>query len=79
MATYPVTSPLTRQGRWIYGFLLGVLTVLTRGLSGFVEGVMFAILIMNAAAPLIDNIVTNIKFGGIIAGKTAKEKNKYGK
>lgn len=62
MATDPVTSPLTSPGRWIYGILLGILTVLIRGLSGFAEGVMFAILLMNALAPLIDNLVINTKF-----------------
>jgi RnfABCDGE-type electron transport complex D subunit len=66
MATDPVTSPLTFEGKWIYGILLGILTVLIRGYSGFVEGVMFAILLMNAATPLIDNIVTNIKCKAII-------------
>ncbi len=65
MATDPVTSPFTFEGRWIHGFLLGVLTVLIRGLSGFVEGVMFAILIMNALTPLIDTLVVNIKFRNI--------------
>jgi Na+-transporting NADH:ubiquinone oxidoreductase subunit B/electron transport complex protein RnfD len=62
MATDPVTSPLTFGGKWIYGILLGLFTVLIRGLSGFVEGVMFAILLMNAIAPLIDTIVLNFKF-----------------
>jgi RnfABCDGE-type electron transport complex D subunit len=62
MATDPVTAPLTSEGRWVYGILLGILTVLIRGLSGFAEGVMFAILLMNAMAPLIDTIVINFKF-----------------
>lgn len=62
MATDPVTSPFTFEGRWIYGILLGILTVLIRGLSGFVEGVMFAILFMNALTPLIDTVVVNFKF-----------------
>lgn len=62
MATDPITAPLTLGGKWIYGFLLGVLTVLIRGLTGFVEGVMFAILLMNATAPFIDSMVINFKF-----------------
>jgi RnfABCDGE-type electron transport complex D subunit len=62
MATDPVTSPLTFEGKWIYGILLGVFTVLIRGLSGFVEGVMFAILLMNALSPLIDTVVLNLRF-----------------
>lgn len=69
MATDPVTAPLTFEGRWIYGLFLGILTVLIRGLSGFVEGVMFAILLMNAAAPLIDKLVINTKFRKINSAK----------
>ncbi len=65
MATDPVTAPLTFKGKWVYGILLGALTVLIRGLTGFVEGVMFAILLMNAVAPLIDTAVINIKFKDI--------------
>jgi RnfABCDGE-type electron transport complex D subunit len=62
MATDPVTAPLTLEGKWVYGLCLGLLTILIRALSGFAEAVMFAILLMNALAPLIDNIVVNIKF-----------------
>jgi len=62
MATDPVTSPFTKTGRWVYGILLGVITVSIRSLSGFVEGVMFSILLMNAFAPLIDTIVVNLRF-----------------
>lgn len=57
MATDPVTCTMTQGGKWIYGFLLGILTVLIRGLSGYVEGVMFAIVLMNIFAPLIDNAI----------------------
>ncbi len=62
MATDPVTSPFTKPGRWIAGFLLGFLTVLIRGLSGYVEGVMFSILLVNAFAPLIDTTVLKIRY-----------------
>lgn len=65
MATDPVTAPLTLKGRLIYGILMGVLTVLIRGVSGFVEGVMFAILLCNALAPLIDSLVINAKYKSI--------------
>jgi len=65
MATDPVTSPLTFEGKWICGILLGLLTVLIRALTGFVEGVMFAILLINAISPLIDTLVVNIKFKNI--------------
>ena len=57
MANDPVTSPYTMTGRWIYGALIGLLTVLIRAFSGLPEGVMFAILLMNAVAPLIDMLV----------------------
>jgi len=62
MATDPVTSPFTKSGRWVAGILLGILTVLIRGLSGYVEGVMFSILLVNAFTPLIDTIVLKIRY-----------------
>lgn len=62
MATDPVTTPFTKPGRWIAGVLLGVLTVLIRGLSGYVEGVMFSILLVNAFTPLIDTIVLKVRY-----------------
>src|SRR3989338_61738 len=63
MATDPVTSPFTKPGRWIAGVLLGILTVLIRGLSGYVEGVMFSILLVNVFTPLIDTIVLKLRYG----------------
>lgn len=57
MATDPVTSPNTRAGKIISGVACGLLTVLIRSFSGYVEGVMFSIVILNAFAPLIDHIV----------------------
>ena len=62
MATDPVTTPFTKAGRWIAGIMLGVLTVLIRGLSGYVEGVMFAILLVNAFTPLIDTLVLKVRY-----------------
>jgi RnfABCDGE-type electron transport complex D subunit len=62
MATDPVTSPFTKPGRWIAGILLGILTVLIRGLSGYVEGVMFSILLVNAFTPLIDTLVLKVRY-----------------
>ena len=53
-ATDPVTSPMTVRGRWIFGIMLGVLTALGRGLTGYAEWVTFAILIGNMFTPLID-------------------------
>jgi electron transport complex protein RnfD len=54
MATDPVSSPLSSKGLWIYGIGIGVLVVLIRNWGGLPEGVMYAILLMNAATPLIN-------------------------
>ena len=54
MATDMVTSPITRAGCWIYGSLIGVLVVVIRVWGGMPEGVMYAILLGNAAAPHLD-------------------------
>jgi RnfABCDGE-type electron transport complex D subunit len=62
MATDPITSPLTRGGKYIFGAGLGILTVLIRSLSGYVEGVMFSIVLMNALVPLIDQMVLSFKY-----------------
>lgn len=62
MATDPVTCPFTRAGKWAGGVILGLLTVLIRTFSGYVEGVMFSILLMNAFSPLIDHIVLSIRY-----------------
>lgn len=64
MATDPVTAAQTDRGKYIYGFLIGVLCVLTRVLNpGYPEGMMLAILFMNAMVPLIDYYVVqgNVK------------------
>jgi Na+-transporting NADH:ubiquinone oxidoreductase subunit B len=58
MATDPVTAAQTNRGKWIYGFLIGLLAILIRVLNpAFPEGMMLAILIMNTFAPLIDHYV----------------------
>lgn len=58
MATDPVTGAQTNTGRWIYGILIGVLCVMIRVLNqAFVEGIMLAILLGNAFAPMIDYFV----------------------
>ena len=64
MATDPVTGARTRVGQYIYGLLIGVFAILIRVYnSGYPEGMMLAILLMNAFAPLIDHCVVsfNIK------------------
>jgi electron transport complex protein RnfD len=70
MATDMATSPVTPKGVWIYGALIGVLTVMIRYFGGLTEGVMYAILIGNALAPLIDQ-VTQPKVFGQVKGKKA--------
>ncbi len=62
MATDPVTSPVTKTGKYIFGIGCGILTVLIRSFSGYVEGVMFSIVLMNAFSPLIDHIVLLVKY-----------------
>jgi Na+-transporting NADH:ubiquinone oxidoreductase subunit B len=57
MSTDPVTGPVTQQGKWVYGSIVGAATLLIRSYSGFVEGMMFAILFGNICAPLIDEVV----------------------
>jgi Na+-transporting NADH:ubiquinone oxidoreductase subunit B len=55
MATDPVSASMTETGKWIYGFLIGFMTVLIRVLNpAYPEGVMLAILFGNLFAPLID-------------------------
>ena len=60
MATDPVTGTRTELGKYIYGFLIGVLAIIIRALNpGYPEGMMLAILFMNAFAPLIDFCVVD--------------------
>ncbi len=64
MATDPVTASQTNKGKWIYGFLIGFISVLIRVFNpAYPEGVMLAILLMNVFAPTIDHYVVrgNIK------------------
>ena len=63
MATDPVTSPLTPKGCWIFGIGIGFLVVLIRVYGGLPEGVLYAILLMNAATPLIDRYTQPKIFG----------------
>ncbi|TET07887.1 RnfABCDGE type electron transport complex subunit D [Candidatus Aerophobetes bacterium] len=64
MATDPVTSPLTKQGRWIFGLGAGIIVVIIRRWGGYPEGVMFSILLMNAFTPLMDRYIKPKTFGG---------------
>ena len=65
MATDYVTSPMTSRGMIIYGIGIGILTVVIRQWGGYPEGVSFAILIMNAFTPLINNYVNPNRFWSI--------------
>ncbi len=55
MATDPVTSPVTANGRLVFGIGCGVLTWCIRTYGGYPEGAMFAVILMNCAVPLIDH------------------------
>lgn len=58
MATDPVTSARTETGKYIYGFLIGFMTIVIRVMNpGYPEGMMLSILFMNMFAPLIDYCV----------------------
>jgi len=65
MATDMVTSPVTAKGQLIFGIGCGLLTMLIRIFGVFPEGVMFAILMMNALTPLIDNKTLPRKYGEV--------------
>ena len=58
MATDPVSGTQTERGKWIYGFLIGILAILIRVVNpAYPEGMMLAILLMNTFAPLVDHYV----------------------
>lgn len=60
MATDPVTAAQTETGKWVYGFMIGLFTVLIRVFNpAYPEGIMLAILLMNVFAPLIDYFVVS--------------------
>ncbi len=61
MATDPVSSPKTKEGRIIYGIIIGSCTLVIRNFSIFNGGLMFAILIGNMFAPIIDYAVKSVK------------------
>ncbi|EAR14283.1 NADH:ubiquinone reductase (Na(+)-transporting) subunit B [Robiginitalea biformata] len=64
MATDPVTGSQTNRGKWVYGFLIGFLSVMIRVFNpAYPEGVFLAILLMNVFAPTIDHYVirANVK------------------
>ncbi|AKJ64415.1 RnfABCDGE type electron transport complex subunit D [Kiritimatiella glycovorans] len=62
--TDPVSTPLTPKGKWIFGLGFGAFVMLLRSLSGYPEGVMFAVLLMNALTPLINRWTKPVPVGG---------------
>ncbi len=64
IATDPVTAPLTTKGMWIFGVGVGGITMLIRLLGEYPEGVMYAVLLMNAVTPLIDRYCKLTPAGG---------------
>lgn len=61
MATDPITSPKTREAKWAFGIIIGAVTVIIRGYALFAGGMMFAILIANTFAPIMDEGVKAYK------------------
>lgn len=72
MATDPISAAKTVTGKWLYGIIIGAVTVIIRGFALFSGGVMFAILIGNTFAPIIDYFVNQAK-------KKSKEKKEVAK
>lgn len=64
IATDPVTAPLTRRGMWLFGIGIGTITMVIRVLGEYPEGLMYAVLFMNALTPLIDRLCKRIPAGG---------------
>jgi electron transport complex protein RnfD len=63
MATDMVTAPVTNGGRWLFGIGIGVVVVVIRTWGGLPEGVMYAILLMNALVPFINRVTQPRVFG----------------
>ena len=71
MATDPVTSPVTNGGRWVFGAGAGALVVVIRVWGGLPEGVMYALLFMNALTPFINRATQPRVFGTRIRARSA--------
>jgi len=63
MATDPVTSPVTKAGRWVFGTGCGIITIIIRLWGGLPEGVMYSILLMNALTPLLNRATRPRRYG----------------
>ena len=64
MATDYASSPISSNGKVVYGIGAGLITMLIRKLGGYPEGVSYSILLMNILAPLIDKFTAPKIFGG---------------
>jgi len=74
IATDPVSSPLTPKGKLVFGFGVGALVMLLRTFSSYPEGVMFAVLLMNAVVPLLNRWTIPRPLGGPVPeAATAKK------
>lgn len=65
MATDMVTSPITKKGRWIFGIGAGLVVVIIRFWGGYPEGVLFSILLMNTAVPIINRYTRPLSLGEV--------------
>ena len=72
MATDMVTAPVTNGGKWLFGLGIGVLVVVIRVWGGLPEGVMYAILLMNALVPFINRATQPRVFGTRLAKEGAR-------
>lgn len=71
MATDMVTAPVTNRGRWIFGVGIGLLVVIIRIWGGLPEGVMYAILLLNALVPFINRVTQPRVFGTRVTRESA--------
>ena len=60
-----MSGPSTNPARWAYGVLIGLMVFLIRGFTPLTEGAMFAILLGNIAAPVLDEVVIRVRVGRI--------------
>ncbi len=61
VVTEPISGPKTKAAQWIYGFIIGGLTIVLRRFSNFSAGIMFSVLFMNMFVPIMDTTVNEIK------------------
>ncbi|HEY7236241.1 MAG TPA: RnfABCDGE type electron transport complex subunit D [Gemmatimonadaceae bacterium] len=72
MATDMVTAPVTNGGRWVFGVGIGLLLMIIRVWGGLPEGVMYAILLMNALVPFINRVTQPRVFGTRLVKEAAR-------